>query len=246
MTAINPPSFSSEMPNLASDSTGELLDRPINVMIADDHNLIRFAMRKVLEKLDNINLVGEAESVDEGKSILDNGDVDIMVVDLNLISSQGLDLVRYCQNKNKLVKTIVLTSSEDDASIQDAMSLGVHAYCSKNILLQIGGIIRHVANNGLWFDPAIGAKIMAYFNQARTMESVRSANTAANGTLEELTAVEHSILEAYAKGHSIREVSDMLNFSPNTIKVYSSRLYKKLGVANRGQALRTVYGQATV
>ncbi len=247
MSSSRTPTFLSEMPNLATD-TEATITSPINVMIVDDHNLILFALSELLTKLDHINLVGEAQSVAEGKEILNDTDidVDIIVLDLNLFDSHGLDLVRYCKRQNKPVKVIVLTSCDDDDSIRDALALGVHAYCSKNILSHLEGIIHHVYNDGLWFDPVIGNKIVTYFNQASPISSVIAANEVSSESIPDLSAVEHEILTAYAKGCSIREVSEMLDFSPNTIKVYSSKIYKKLGVANRGQALNMVFGSAAI
>ncbi|MEA2158210.1 MAG: hypothetical protein QOD66_590 [Solirubrobacteraceae bacterium] len=212
-------------------STGEVMpglldavERPLKVLIADDHPLMLAGVRRVLERSENIEIVGEAHTGPEVLGLVERRRPDLVLLDLRMPGVEGTECLERLKESWPEVKTVVLSACEDRDSIDGALNAGASAYVVKSVnSADIASVIRQAASGSV-FHPV-------------------SAPRAKQVTADEapsplLTDRERVILEAVASGLTTAAISKNLWVSEHTIKFHLTNIYRKLGVPNRAGAVR--------
>jgi DNA-binding NarL/FixJ family response regulator len=197
---------------------------PLRVLIADDHPLILAGVRRMLERSEDIEVVGDARSGPELVRLVDRRRPQLVLMDLRMPGVSGIDCIETIRTTWPPVKVVVLSASEDVASIEAALEAGASAYVLKSVgSTDIASVIRQAANGCVFHATSIR----------------RRANT---GTPEPqgpmLTGREQIILEAVAAGLTTAAISKRLWVSEHTVKFHLTNIYRKLDVANRAGAVR--------
>ena len=203
---------------------------PLRVVIVDDHDLFRTGLRSLLEE-QGLRVVGEASSGAEGVQVVRELTPDVVVMDLAMPGMGGADATRHITSIAPLTRVVMLTISDDEADVMDAIFAGACGYLLKDSSIQelMAGI--HAAARGESpVSPAVAATVFQRLRAtATTPEAARSIRT-------ELSEREIEVLKLIASGNDNGVIAAELHISPKTVKNHISNILMKLQIENRIQA----------
>ncbi len=197
----------------------------IKVLLADDHPLIIAGIRRTIEHLEDLELVGEAHTGPELLQLVERRQPDLVLMDLRMPGVVGVEAIERIRQTWPEVKIVVLSACDDRASIDSALLAGASAYVLKSAqTVDIAAVIRQASSGAVFHAPS--------YVPPRT-------GSADEPSLPALTDRERSILAAVASGKTTAAISQELWISEHTIKFHLTNIYRKLGVANRAGAVRS-------
>jgi DNA-binding NarL/FixJ family response regulator len=197
---------------------------PLKVLIADDHPLMIAGVRRVLERSEEIEVVGEARSATEVMSLIERRRPQLVLLDLRMPGTTGFECIHRIRADWPEVKIVVLSADEDRASIDGALHAGASAYIVKSVsLADVASVLRQTACGSVFHAIARGP------GGTRPIDEPE---------LPLLTDRERTILDAVAAGLTTAAISQNLWVSEHTVKFHLTNIYRKLGVANRAGAVR--------
>ncbi|NTU84169.1 MAG: response regulator transcription factor [Chloroflexales bacterium] len=199
----------------------------INVMLIDDHRVVRQGLRDFLELQGDIDIVGEASSGEEGVQLARELLPDVILMDLVMPGIDGVETTRRVKAASPSTRVIVLTSFADDDKVFPAIKAGAISYLLKDVSPEdLAHAIRAAQRNEAVLHPEVAAKLMQEFSAPRPGEA----------PVDQLTPREMEVLRLIAKGKSNKEIADTLIVSEKTIKTHVSNILSKLHLADRTQA----------
>lgn len=205
---------------------------PIKVMVIEDNRIFRHAIAEALNENEAFSCIAEAVSSDEAFHLLEAGDLqpDIMLLDLEMPGTHGLDALPRLREKLPASRVIILTQSDREVHILKAITRGASGYLLKTAPLQeIFDSIREVFNGGASLDPKL-AHI--------TLQLIRNTQPEVPDEDDSLlTARELEVLELLSKGFVKKEIAAQFNLSPHAIDHRMRRIYQKLQVQNVAAAV---------
>ncbi|GAC1578978.1 MAG: response regulator transcription factor [Candidatus Dormibacteria bacterium] len=213
---------------IAHSSAASLANRAaIKVLLADDHPLIIAGIRRTIEHLDDIEVVGEAHSAGEVVQLVERRNPDTVLMDLNMPGAPGLsgmELIEHLHREFPAVKVVVLSACDDRPTIDATLHAGASAYVLKSAqTVDIASVLRQASSGAVFHAPS---------------HVPAPSGADAGPALPALTDRERSILSAVASGKTTAAISGDLWISEHTIKFHLTNIYRKLGVANRAGAVR--------
>jgi DNA-binding NarL/FixJ family response regulator len=196
----------------------------IKVLIADDHPLIIAGIRRTIEHVDDMEVVGEARTGAELMQLIERRMPDVLLMDLKMPGTAGVDAVRRIREQWPEVRIVVLSACDDRTTIDAALHAGASAYVLKSAhTVDIASVLRQASSGAVFHAPASAPSLAG------------ASDTPARPALTER---ERSILAAVASGMTTAAISRDLWISEHTIKFHLTNIYRKLGVANRAGAVR--------
>ncbi|MCA0988644.1 response regulator [Guptibacillus algicola] len=199
----------------------------INVLLVDDHAVLRDGMKNILEMEDDIKVVGEAVNGNEVMTELQKCNPDVVLMDINIPDKNGIELTAILKKDYPDVKVLVLTMHSHDEYFMAAIREGADGYLLKDLPSeQVVEAIRTVAMGESIIDPSLTKKLLGYYNQKQESKSQ-----------SELTEREKEVLICLVSGMSNKEIGEKLYISDKTVKIHVSKIYKKLNVKSRSQAI---------
>jgi DNA-binding NarL/FixJ family response regulator len=204
---------------------------PIRVLLVDDHALFRKGISSLLAAEPGFEVVGEAQdglqAVEQAREFMP----DLVVMDLHMPGIGGPEATRQILEELPYIKIVILTVSEDDQDLFEAVRCGAHGYLLKKIEPQaLFDTLRAVMRGEASISRMMAAKLMREFR--------REKERAASGVepKPELTPREIGVLEHVAQGKSNKEIAAALAIAENTVKNHLKNILEKLHLANRVQA----------
>jgi len=203
----------------------------LRVLLVDDHDLFRTGLRNLLEEHGGVQVLGEAENGAEAVRLVRELAPDVVVMDLNMPTMSGVEATRLISNQSPLTRVIVLTISDQDGDVMDAIVAGACGYLLKDASIHdvVSGI-RSASVGASLISPAIAAKVLqrvrATTADADMAESIRT----------ELSDRELEVLKLIANGKDNAQIAAELVISPKTVKNHISNILMKLQISNRIQA----------
>ncbi len=195
------------------------------VLLVDDHELIRQGLRRAFEHTGDFSVVGEAGSVTEALTAVSALSPDVVVLDVRLPDGSGLDAARQIRSGSTEIGIVVLTMYAGDEQLFGALEAGASAFVPKDAPAEdVIAAARHAAVS----PRAFTAHDLAGAMQRRLSPSGPS-----------LSPREKEVLTLLADGLGVAAIAKQLFISESTTKTHISKLYEKLGAANRAQALMT-------
>jgi len=202
----------------------------IKVLLADDHRLILAGVRRALEEVDDLEVVGEAESGSQVLPLIHQTSPDLVLLDLRLPDMNGLTCLDQIRKRYPDVKVVVLSAFSDPEHIQAAFQRGATAYIVKSVNpVDLPSALRQALEESV-------------YQGVRVIGDVALSGGDAIG----LTERELSMLKALARGLSNAAISKEFWVTEQTVKFHLSNIYRKLGVANRTEAARFAYERGLV
>jgi len=199
---------------------------PLRVVIADDHPLVRSGLQAVLAAAPGIDVVAEASTGTEVVTLARSLLPDVVVMDLQMPDTNGIEATRQIVAANPSVAVLVLTMFEDDVSVFSAMRAGARGYLLKGAEQdEIVRAISAAAHGEAIFGPAIAQRVIDYFASPRAP------------AFSELTDREREVLNLIAMGHSNQSIARSLIISPKTVANHVSNIFAKLHIADRAEAI---------
>lgn len=197
----------------------------LDLMLVDDHELIRQGLAGAFTRAGGFEVIGQAASVAEALHVLDDVHPAVLVTDLSLPDGSGLEIVRAARTAVPEMGIVVLTMHSGDDQIFASMEAGASAFVGK-----------HVPSE----DVIAAARQAALMPTTFTCADLAGAMIRRlNSTTPNLTERETGVLELLSEGLSATAIAGQLYISESTVKAHISRIYDKLGAANKAQALMT-------
>lgn len=208
-----------------------------SIMLVDDHPLLRKGLRQLISMDDELEVIAEASN---GADAITQGvdlDPDLILLDLNMQGMNGLETLRHLRDQGVTSRIVMLTVSDADEDVLQAISLGADGYLLKDMepeeLLEQ---IKRALNGKMVLSEAV-TQILA--------TAIRSPNNKSSGEIDALTQRELEILKLIAKGLSNKLIARELDISDGTVKVHVKHLLKKLHLRSRVEAAVWMINQQT-
>jgi DNA-binding NarL/FixJ family response regulator len=202
----------------------------IHLVIADDHALFREGLATILAAQADIDVVAQASSAEEAVGLVKEHLPDMVLLDIDMPGS-GINAARQIAEQFPVTRIVMLTASEDDDHLVQALKAGARAYILKGVAArELLHILRAVADGESYVPPALAANLLMELS-APARRSQPPADP-----IDELTAREREILEGLAAGLSNKEIAQRMFLSEKTVKHYMTNVLQKLQVRNRVEA----------
>ncbi|MFF0425107.1 response regulator [Streptomyces sp. NPDC004520] len=204
---------------------------PTRVFLVDDHEVVRRGLRDLIDDEPDMEVVGEASSVDQALARGPALRPEVAVLDVRLPDGDGISLCRELRSRMPELACLMLTSFDDEDALIDAIMAGAAGYVLKQIKgSDLVSAVRTVATGQSMLDPATTTRLMHSLRDPATAEPPEDERLAA------LSERERSVLDLIGEGLTNRQIARQLYLSEKTVKNHISRLLGKLGVERRVQA----------
>ena len=208
-------------------------DEPIRVLIVDDHALFRRGLVMVLEQEKDIDLVGEAGDGAEAVNIAQDTMPDVVLMDVRMPRRGGIEATGQIKAIAPHTKILMLTISDEEADLYDAIKAGASGYLLKEISIEeVANAIRQVHAGQSMISPSMASKLLTEF---ATM--VKKTDEKPAAAQPRLTEREMEVLRLVAKGRNNRDIAKELFISENTVKNHIRNILEKLHLHSRMQAV---------
>ncbi len=194
----------------------------INVMLVDDHDLVRKGIRRLLDDASGIKVVAEAPDGEQAIRQIRKNKPDVILMDVSMPGIGGLEATRKITLSSPDLKIIAVTVHDDDPFPARLLEAGAAGYITKGCNVEeIVSAIRSVYQGEQYITPDVAHKL-----------ALSLVNNGSKSVIEELTQRETQVMLMIVKGETNREISEKLCLSPKTTSTYRYRLFEKLGVEN--------------
>ena len=199
----------------------------LRVFLLDDHEVVRAGLRSLIERTDDIVVVGEAATVAEALSRIPPTRPDVAVLDVRLPDGSGVEVCREIRSKSPEIACLMLTSYADDEALFAAIIAGAAGY-----------VLKQVGSSDLVGDIRRAGAGESLLDQALTDQVLKRLRTGPHEDprLAGLTAQERRILDLIAEGRTNRQIAEAMYLAEKTVKNYVSNLLSKMGMERRTQA----------
>ncbi len=201
----------------------------IKILLADDQELLRDAIRKLLEKQADFEVAGVARNGREILDLVSRTEPDVLLLDLSLNHESGLDILRSLEGLPHRVKVILLTAAIDDDQVVVALRLGARGVVMKDSASQLlYKSIRVVSSGEYWVERKSVAELVRALRAAPS-HAQEAESAASNG----LTRRELEILRTIVDGCTNKDIAQKFAISEQTVKHHLTNIFCKMGVSNR-------------
>ena len=200
----------------------------MNIIITDDHEIVREGLKKVFAKHDDLKVVAEASSIAELDELLSEHEVDLIMLDVSLPDKSGLDFVKDIKTRFPDIHILMFSIYPEEKFAKRSIKMGADGYLSKNAKpSEILAAVRKIMTGGKYVRPEILEELF--------LNPIRSKETPAH---EILSDREFEVLRLLAQGNKVKEIAESLGLSVNTISSYRTRILEKLNKKSTAELIR--------
>ena len=191
------------------------------VLLADDHNLVRAGVRKILEAHPEVEVVGEVGDGESALRALDTSPADVLVLDLTMPGTDGFEVLQRAKSRHPALRILVLTMHASAEYVARAVRDGADGYLLKDSAVQdLVAAIDAVMKGRAYFSPPIQKELGEILRSDRTRRRL----------LDQLTEREREVLRRVAEGLATKEIAARLAISTRTVETHRAHLMRKLGL----------------
>jgi len=203
----------------------------IKILLADDHAMFRSGLRALLEKEDDLVIVGETGSGHETVSALETTAVDVLLLDINMPGLTGSRVAELVLKQRPSLRIVVLTMHEDEYYVQELFKIGVKGYVlKKSTGIEVLQAIRAVFGGDSYIDPALASMVLSpYVGKVAPKKQSR---------IDILTRREQEVLELLVYGYTNVEIAERLFISDRTVETHRANITGKLELKTRADLVR--------
>lgn len=196
--------------------------RPLRILLAEDHTLVRAGIRALLESIQGIEVVGEASDGREALRLTQAHQPDILLMDITMKELNGLEAAARLGKERSATRIIMLSMHADQAYVHQALQAGAAGYLLKGSdLAELELAIKAVARGDTYLSPAVSKNLVG--------DLLNGKKPAAN-PLDELTPRQREILQLIAEGRTTKEIAIRLDLSIKTIETHRGQLMERLDI----------------
>lgn len=208
----------------------------IRVLLVEDHEIVRDGLKLILQRSDDIVVVGEAadgtSAVRAFERLADAETLDMVITDLGLPDMDGLEVVRRIKARNPEVRVLILSMFDDEDHITGMLEVGADGYVLKQSVGQdLAQAIRTVMSGEIFLSPVIARRMVQQVRRGRERERHTDL----------LTNREREVLGMLAEGSTSKEVARVLGLRTKTVENHRARILEKMGVSNTAAAIGMAY-----
>ncbi len=202
-----------------------------NVLIVDDHPIVRQGLSQLINAEGDLEVCGDAASVKEALDLLGTAEPDVVILDLSLPDSDGLELLKQIRKETRHLPVLVLSMHDESMYAERLLSAGANGYIMKQAAAdQLLIALRRVLAGGVYVSEGLGS-----FMIERISGDGRRASA---NPIERLSNRELQVLNLIGQGRTTREVAETLNLSVKTVESHRQRIKKKLNLQTSAQLVK--------
>ena len=224
---------------MTEDSSPPVGGRPLRLVIADDHYLVRSGVRHMLASVPDLEVVGEAEDGREALQLCRRLRPDLVLMDVHMPEMDGLEATRAIKAEGLAVSVLIVTTHENPEYLFQALKAGAAGYLLKDApKQQLISAIRRVANGESPLNQELAARLIQRLaDEAPSQPEPPAPSNGGRAALEQLTNREIEVLRLLAQGQSNPQIAQTLVISRGTVKGHVQHIISKLGASDRTQAV---------
>ncbi len=202
-------------------------NKPIRVILADDHAVVRAGIRMFLERAKDIEVVAEADDGVQAQNLIQQHQPDVAVLDIQMPKATGIEVTRWIRANARETGVLILTAYNDDPYVIAVLQAGANGYVLKTASpMEIIQAVRDVHEGKSALQPAIAQKIVAFVIQQKN-----------EAPIETLSDREMEVLLALSKGFTNKAIATQLGISDRTVQGHIAHIFTKMSVSNRTEAV---------
>ena len=206
-------------------------DRARRILVVDDHPVVRHGLREFLAHEPDLEVCGEAADAQEALRMVESLSPDLMIVDISLNGTSGIDLIKRVRAQWPEVRMLVSSMHDEEFYADRALAAGAMGYVCKNeAVSSVLDAIRMVLHGTVYLSPAMTERILRRIRPAEGAESKSPVAGLSDRELE--------VFEAIGRGRSTREIAGHLHLSVKTIETHRENIKRKLGLTGNTELLQ--------
>ena len=214
------------MPASASKSKSKDRVKKIRILNADDHPIFRDGLRKLLSLEEDFQVIGEAEDGKQAVDMVFKLQPDVLLLDMKMPGTNGIATLELLGDKAKATRVIILTASEDEAAVLQAMRMGTAGIVLKQTATEmLIKSIRKVHDGEIWLDSRMTTAVMKEFSQPPAAAPQTPKLT--------ISTREREVVTLVCQGFRNKEIAEKMFISEQTVKNHLHNIFDKLGVSDR-------------
>jgi two-component system, NarL family, response regulator NreC len=205
----------------------------IRAVVVDDHAVVRSGIKLLLEREDDLEVVGEAGNGRDAIFAVRALKPDVILLDVVMPGESGIDVLPSLLKESPATKVLVLSMQDDPSYVREAFAAGASGYVLKEAAdEEVVAAVREIAKGGRYVHPALGARMVAAEAEAR-----------AAAEADPLSEREREVLRLLALGHTNQEIAKMLYISVRTAETHRAHIMQKLRISTRAELVRYALAQ---
>lgn len=191
------------------------------VVLADDHALVRAGIRALLERMEGVEVVGEASDGCEALALVTDTSPDVVLLDITMLRMNGLVAVARIVRDHPNVRLVMLSMHADEEYVREVLRVSPSGYLPKDASdAELGLAVRSVAMGGRYLSPALSSVVIDGY--------VRQRGPRGDGGVR-LTLRQREVLQLLAEGHSTKDIARILSVSPKTVEAHRAEVMRRVG-----------------
>jgi DNA-binding NarL/FixJ family response regulator len=198
--------------------------KPIRVLLADDHTLVRAGIRGLVANLPDVEVVGEAGDGHEALRLAEALHPDVVLLDIGMPGLNGLEVTARLTKLDPMIRVVILSMHISEEYVLQALRAGAAGYLLKgSAVAELEVAIRAVVRGDTYLSPAVSKRVV---------DDYVSRTSGASDPLAALTPRQREILQLVAEGHTNKEIAQRLGLSYRTVETHRNQLMKRLGISD--------------